>query len=90
MNNSTVDPEGSIPLHATLDEGPPLPMYLLSDIRSRSGNEDIVIRTTRNQVRLQSSGGSSDDGLNDSMVLPLPNDPIQTPFPGITRDPKYV
>lgn len=90
MDVSTIDPEGSIPLHATLDDGPPLPMYLLQDIRTRRGDEDVVIQTTRNQVHLRSNGTSSDGDLNDSMVLPLPHDPIQTPFPGITRNPKYV
>ena len=90
MDASTIDPEGSIPLHTTLDDGPPLPMYLLSEIRARASNENVVIQTTRNQVRLTSGSTDSAADLDGSMVLPLPNDPIQTPFPGITRNPKYV
>ena len=88
MDGPTIDPEGSIPLHSTLEDGPPLPMYLLSEIRAREGNENVVIQTTRNQVRLTSGSADNTSNLNESMVLPLPNDPIQTPFPGITRNPK--
>ena len=90
MDSTQIDPDGAIALNATLNDGPPLPMFMLSEIRAREGGENSIIATTRGNVRLTANGSGTDDPDHEnSMVLPTPIDPIQTPYPGITMNPRY-
>ena len=84
----TIDPEGSIDLGTTIADGPPLPTFLISEIRAREGAEDVTITTTKMKVRLTSAGTGSTDANETAVALPLPVDPIQTPYPGISLNPR--
>ena len=84
----TIDPEGAVELGTTVSEGPPLPNFLISEIRAREGAEDVTITTTEMKVRLKSAGTGSNDPNETTFALPLPVDPIQTPYPGITLNPR--
>ena len=87
--DSTLDPDGAIPLNATLNDGPPLPLFMISEIRSRDGPENSIIKTTRGEVHLSSNGtGNKTADFENSMILPTPIDPIQTPYPGISINPR--
>ena len=56
---SIIDPDDLVHLQVTLNEGPPVPYFVLSDIRARDDDEELVIETTRMNVRLRTSGPGS-------------------------------
>ena len=73
------DPDGVVDLMVTLNDGPPLPLSLLSEIRNRDDDTEVLIETTRMNVRLRTSGPSpanSDPNPSESM------------YPGLVPDPR--
>ena len=75
-----IDPDGIVDLQVTLDEGPPLPLSLLSEIRNRDDDAEVVVETTRMNVRLRTSGTSPTDTDNPSDTSAL--------YPGLVLDPR--
>ena len=70
-HESIVDPDDLVHLQVSLNEGPPVPYFVLSDIRSRDDDEEMVIETTRMNVRLRTSGpGSASPDPDASMAYP--------------------
>ena len=82
-----LDPDDAVDLRTTLSEGPPIPFSMLSDIRSREDDHELVINTAQlGNVRLTTSGSdqSVDDDLHEtSVTLPPANEPKSTNYPGL-------
>ena len=75
------DPDGIVDLHVTLNEGPPIPLSLLSDIRNRDDNTEVVIETTRMNVKLRTSGPSvTRDETDQNQTSRM--------YPGLSLDPR--
>ena len=74
---SIIDPDDLVHLQVSLNEGPPVPFFVLSDIRSRDDDEEVVIETTRMNVRLRTSGPGAASPDHDS----------STDYPGLNPDP---
>ena len=73
------DPDEVVDLQVTLSDGLPLPMSMLSEVKNRDDNTEVVIETKRMNVRLRTSGPSpatSDRGPAESM------------YPGLVIDPR--
>ena len=80
--DSTVNPSTVVDLHSTLDEGVPLPIFVMAEVRSRDEQTDLVIETAEAQVRLTHSGSGSTTA-DKSVVLVAPATPISTIYPNI-------
>ena len=83
--DSTIDPRTVVDLHSTLDQGSPLPSFILAEVRSRDDKTDIVIETVTAQVRLTHSGSPSSQ-LDNSVVLAAPSTPVTTIYPNVYLD----
>ena len=89
LNHTVLDPDGAISLPSTLADGLPIPMHLLTEIQTLEGYEDVVIQTPGVNVRLRTSGSDmSNDELETSVMLPIAERPIETPYPGLNLDPQ--
>ena len=80
--DSTVNPSTVIDLQTTLDEGVPLPAFIMAEVRSRDEKTDLVIETVNAQVRLTHSGSES-SSTDKSVVLVAPPTPVSTIYPNI-------
>ena len=92
---SNLDPDHAVDLRTTLSEGPPVPFSVLSDIRSRDENSELVVQTARyGTVTLRTSNSSQHSDPADldetTMVLPTTDEPITTVYPGINLNPRYI
>ena len=88
LNHTVLDPYGAITLNSTLSDGPPVPCHLLADVQAREGYEDVVIATTQANVRLcTSTSNTSNDETEASVIVPIAEPPIQTPYPGLSLNP---
>ena len=88
LNHTVLDPFGAITLHSTLEDGPPVPVAILADVQTRESHDDVVIRTTDAIVRLRTSGSDiSNDENETSVIIPIAERPIETPYPGLNMDP---
>lgn len=47
--------DGTIQLRTTLDEGTPLPLFIIADIKSRDNDKNLVIRTSFTNVPLKTT-----------------------------------
>ena len=74
-----IDSDGIVDLQVTLDDGPPVPLSLLSDIRNRDGDSEVVVETSRMNVRLKTNG-SATPGSNNSNESKM--------YPGLVVDPR--
>ena len=83
--DSVINPRTVVDLHSTLDQGSPLPAFILATVRSRDDKTDIVIETVSAQVRLTHSG-SPTSTANDSVVLAAPLAPVSTIYPNVYLD----
>ena len=83
--DSTIDPRTVVDLHATLDQGSPLPAFILAEVQSRDDKTDIVIETVTAQVRL-THPGSPASTADDSVVLAAPSTPVSTIYPNVYLD----
>ena len=91
LNHTVLDPYGAITLQATLEDGPPVPTHLLAEVQTREDYKDVVIATTQANVRLRTSGSdTSNDETETSVIIPITERPLSTPFPGLNLNPKYV
>ena len=89
LNHTIFDPDGAISLPATLEDGIPIPMHMITEIQTLEGDEDVVIATPGVNVRLRTSGSDmSNDELETSVILPLAERPIATPYPGLNLNPQ--
>ena len=73
--DSTIHPRTVVDLHSTLEEGSPLPGFILAEIQSRDEPTDIVIDTVEAQVRLTNNISSS-SAADKSVVLAAPAKPV--------------
>ena len=76
-----LDSDGIVDLQVTLEEGPPIPLSLLSEIRNRDDDSEVVVETTRMKVRLKTSGsptGSTETDPSNTSNL----------YPGLVLDPR--
>ena len=89
LNHTVLDPFGAITLHSTLEDGPPVPVSVLADVQTREEHEDVVITTTDAIVRLRTSGSDvSNNEAETSVIIPIAERPVETPYPGLNLDPK--
>ena len=80
-------PDGVIDLKVTLAEGPPIPIFLLADIQSRDGDENMLIETANMNVRLRTRGPSPANSDHErSILVHQPNEPTVTSYPGLNLD----
>ena len=88
--DSTIHPDHVVNLRATLDDGPPLPSFVVSDLRSRNDDVDIVIETTEAHVRLTTSG-TANPRPNERIVNLTSPVPVRSSiiYPGIMLDNRY-
>ena len=90
LNHTVLDPYGAVTLQATLSDGPPVPVHLISETQAREDYEDVVITTTQANVRLRTSGSNtSNDESETSVIIPISERPLQTPYPGVHLNPRY-
>lgn len=92
---SNLDPDQAVDLRTTLSEGPPVPFSMLSDIRSRSENSELVVPTAQYgtvTLRTSNSGQNLEQANLDetTMILPITDEPISTVYPGIKLNPRYL
>ena len=54
MDSTESSPEldQTVHLRTTLEEGAPLPLFIIADLQSRDGDDDLVISTSHANVRL--------------------------------------
>ena len=80
-NDDSVDNSQLTHLHTTLDDGPPAPFFVLKDIVNRKEDQEVVINTTRMNVRIRTRG----QGLSNS------DDSTSEPaYPGLSINTRYV
>lgn len=91
---TSLDPDEAVDLRTTLAEGPPVPFSVLSEIRTREEDQEVVFETAQlGNVRLRTSDSGSSVGNNDadetSVIMPVPNDPVPSKYPGLNLNPRY-
>ena len=71
-------------LHSSLEEGLPLPSFVIAELRSRDENVDVVIETTEAHVRL-TTNDSTVPQSNERIVNLVPPNPTRSSiYPGLT------
>ena len=80
------DPENVVRLKTSLEEGPPVPNFILADVRSRDTNKDVILDTTRFRVRLTTSDVGDERPNERTLSMKSPAPVIDTIYPGITLD----
>ena len=80
------DPENVVHLKTSLEEGPPLPNFILADVRSRDADRDLVMETTKFRVRLTTSDVGDERPNERTLSLTPPAPVIDTIYPGINLD----
>lgn len=93
-NNPILDPNDAVDLRTTLSEGPPVPLSMLSDLRSRDDDHELVINTAQlGNVRLTTSGSGQsvvEDDLHETSVTLSPAvEPKTTNYPGLNLNSRY-
>ena len=78
------DSEPLIELGTTLDQGPPVPLYMLADQLSNPVSETLDITTTQATIRLTTETAPSEAGPDASIILTETTGPVQTIYPGLT------
>ena len=87
---SLLNPEGVIDLKVTLAEGPPIPNFMLAEIRARDGDEELENETADMNVRLRTRGPSpADSDHEQSLLVPHPPELLATSYPGLHPNPRY-
>ena len=82
--DSSIDPRTVVNLRTTLDDGLPLPAFILSEVRSRDEKTDIVIETVDAQVRLTAPGTTvGHESETPGVVLAAPASPVTTIYPNL-------
>ena len=83
--DSSIDPRTVVDLRSTLEDGLPIPAFILSEVQSRDEKTDILIDTVVAQVRL-TTPGSDTSTLDNTVVLAAPTSPETTIYPSIYLD----
>ena len=78
-NETSMDPDQLTDLHTTLDEGPPAPFFEILDIVNRRDDQEVVLNTTRMNVRIRTRGRG--DANPDAST----NEPALA-YPGLALD----
>ena len=71
--DTEIDPDGVVNLRVPLMDGPPVPLSLVAELRTRTEDTEITVQTTQMRVHLRSSGsnpGSTDSETNTSVMYP--------------------
>ena len=81
--DSQVNPDSAVRLRTSLEEGVPVPLFMMSDLRSRPSDTDIVIDTVQSRVRLTTSDGTDERPNERTLNLPAPAPLVDTIYPGL-------
>ena len=77
-------PDHVVNLRSSLEDGLPLPSFVIAELRSRDEDVDIVIETTEAHVRLTTNDQTVPQP-NERMVSLVPPNPIRSSiYPGLT------
>ena len=89
-HHTVLDPDGAIELPLTLADGLPMPISVLAEVQALEGDEDVVIATPGANIRLRTtySDSSHCDESDTSVILPLAERPLATPYPGLNLNPQ--
>ena len=82
--DSQLNPDNVVRLRTSLEEGAPVPLFMMADIRSRSNDTDIVVATTNANVRLTTSDNVDERPNERTLSLPAPVPVVDTIYPGIS------
>ena len=80
------DPENVVRLKTSLEEGPPLPNFIVADIRSRDTDKDVILNTSKFRVRLTTSDVGDERPNERTLTMTTPAPVIDTIYPGINLD----
>ena len=80
------DPENVVRLKTSLEEGPPLPNFILADIRSRDTDKDVILNTSKFRVRLTTSDVGDERPNERTLTMTPPAPVVDTIYPGINFD----
>ena len=87
--DSPGDSDNAVRLKTSLEEGPPLPNFVIADLRSRDVNRDIVMDTTKFRIRLTTSDVAEEWPNERTLSLTPPTPTVDTIYPGIKLDNRY-
>ena len=87
--DSQINPDNVVRLRTSLEEGSPVPLFMLSDIRSRPNDTDIVVETVNANVRLTTSDAVDERPNERTLTLPAPAPLVDTIYPGLKLNNRY-
>ena len=88
--DSQLNPDNVVRLRTSLEEGSPIPLFMMADIRSRPRDTDIVVATTNANVRLTTRDAVEERPNERTLTLPDPSPVVDTIYPGIKLNNRFL